>query len=149
MRLYGTEYRFPHGHYVSHVWARSRRHAADVMRARRLGEQPNGWTHPEEPRPSWLFRRFVDQRVRKKPPAAQVMHALVHLAHLAVASRACGPNAALRDGGWLHEAAHRMQWTDGPPPWRPYFDAIVAVEREIPGYLHPTRPHPNYTGMAA
>lgn len=152
MKLFGTEYTqppWPGGHggwvYLTQLWARGREHALGLMAIRGLGERFNDFSNGWEWRASYYLRRMLDARVRDRPRLGNVMHALTHVAHLAVSSGTCTPEDALGDSGWLHEAIHRICWTKddttpnepGIPPWKPYWARVAAVEERIPGYLHP------------
>lgn len=138
--LFGTEYRTALGAtYTSHCWARSKQHRDELFDARGLGETPNGFINPHEPRASWLMRRLIDDRTKLRPDVSQVAHALVHLGHMVAAAHPQRALMLLADDGWMHEAMHRIAWVDGPPSWRPYVAAVIAAEHSVPGYLHPTQ----------
>lgn len=148
LRLHGTEYNVRGGaQYHSQIWASTRAHALEIMRVRGLGERPCAWTDRAGTRASWLMRQLLDRRSRDKPPIGQVMHALVHLGHMVIAAQREAAIDVLGDDGWLHEAAHRIAWVDDPPPFGPYVARVIEAERSVPGYLHPTRPHPRWNGV--
>ena len=159
MRLFGTIYPQPawpdpaslRPQYVTQLWARGKTHARELMRLRRLKEEPCEWTDRDIERPSWLLYRALSARVKNRPRTVDVCHALVFLGYLAVASRVSTGRQILGDSGWLHAAIH---WVDPGiirplPAWRPIVDRVITIEEQIPGFLHPTRPHPRYQGRRA
>ena len=121
------------------MWALSRTDANRVAAARGLRETIEGGPARQrwEMRVSVAMRRRVLRRNQRNIMAWK-MHAVTHLAHLAIAAEVVMPLSLFRDDGLVHEAAHLL--TAGGSrraAWVRLARKAAALEGLIPGYLSP------------